>query len=316
MVLGCLDGKQITEIAQAFGTRPNTVIKWRDRFARMGVGGLDDAPRPGARRVYDDAFRERVLGLLDTPPPRGRPAWDGPAVAAVLECSPHAVWRVLRKEGLSLRRQRSWCVRTAPEFAAKSVDIVGLYLDPPLKALVIGVVERPGTPAREGPSGNVMSDCGKTVRALRRVSRRRGALDLATALLAGTGEAPARLAEAKRVEDFQAFLDQLLAGTPPEIHVILDPGPALKFHEAGLGRRGGGMALHVCATAASWLEQAEMWFSLLSARELRGASAPPATALRQAISDFMAGSGPRTRPFRWRRRAGSGGRPGDAIANL
>lgn len=318
MVLGCLDGKQITEIAQAFDTRPNTVIKWRDRFARMGVGGLDDAPRPGAKRVYDEDFRDRVLGLLDTPPPRGRPSWDGPAVASVLKCSPHAVWRVLRKEGLCLRRRRSWSVGTGPEFTCKTLDIMGLYLDPPLKALVIGVVERPGTPAREGRTGYVLSDCGKTVRALRRVSRRRGVLDLAAALQAGTGETPARLTEAKREEEFLAFLDAIIADTPAEqeTHLILDHGPAFKPREAWLGRHGGGVFLHVSAAPASWLEQAEIWFGLLSARELRGPAAPPAAVLKQAVIDFMAGYGPRTRPFRWRRRAGSAGRPGGAIANL
>jgi transposase len=302
MVLGCLDGKQITEIAQAFGTRPNTVIKWRDRFAKLGIGGLGDAPRPGAKRVYDEGFRDQVLGLLDTPPPRGQSTWDGPAVASVLKCSPHAVWRVLRQEGRCLRRQRSWWVRTGPGFLAKTVELVGLYLDPPLKALVIGVAETSMKQPREPLTGYVLSDSGKTVRALKRAVRRQGALDLATALQAGTGQTATALTEPKRRDEFMAFLDQVLAGPPaaPEIHVMVDGYSTLAQNEAWLSKHRERVIFHVAASAAGWLQQAEIWFSLLSPRELRRSGLPGAPILKQAINDFVLGYGPKRKPFRWR----------------
>ena len=83
-----------------------------------------------------------MLALLEQPPPAGQALWDGPAVAAKLNGSVHAVWRVLRQEGICLQRQRSWCVSTDKEFAAKAADVIGLYLNPPANALVIGVDEK------------------------------------------------------------------------------------------------------------------------------------------------------------------------------
>ena len=91
-------------------------------------------------------FRNQVLGTLESPPPEGQAMWDGASVAKVVQGSKHAVWRVLRKEGICLQRQRSWCVSTDKEFAAKAADIVGLYLDPPHNALVICVQQFPLCP--------------------------------------------------------------------------------------------------------------------------------------------------------------------------
>src|SRR3954471_14405636 len=125
IILGCLAGQGVQEVARACHTRPNTVIKWRPRFAQSGLAGLRDAPRPGAKPVYGEDFRNRVLALLEQPPPAGQATWDGPAVAAHLKGSVHAVWRVLRQEAICLQRQRSWCVSTDKEFAAKAAERCG-----------------------------------------------------------------------------------------------------------------------------------------------------------------------------------------------
>jgi len=162
IILGCLAGQRVQEVARTCHTRPNTVIKWRQRFTRHGLAGLLDAPRPGAKPVYGADFRNRVLALLETPPPAGQACWDGPAVAAALHGSVHAVWRVLRHEGICLQRQRSWCVSTDKEFAVKAADIVGLYLNPPEKALVISVDEKPSIQALERKTGYVETDNGKS----------------------------------------------------------------------------------------------------------------------------------------------------------
>src|ERR1039458_6324203 len=151
IVLGCLAGKRVQAVARECDTRPNTVIKWRQRFAQTGLAGLADAPRPGAQPVYGVDFRNRVLALLEQPPPAGQAAWDGPAVAARLNGSVHAVWRVLRREGICLQRQRSWCVSTDKEFAAKAADVIGLYLNPPANALVISVERNPAFKRWNGP---------------------------------------------------------------------------------------------------------------------------------------------------------------------
>jgi len=166
IILGCLGGKRVKEVARQCHTRPNTVIKWRQRFVRAGLRGLRDAPRPGAQRRYDNAFRKRILTVLEEPPPAGQATWDGPAVARAVEGSVHAVWRALRKEGICLQRQRSWCVSTDPQFVPKAADIVGLYLNPPEKALVICVDEKPSIQALERKTGYVETprakSCGLT----------------------------------------------------------------------------------------------------------------------------------------------------------
>ena len=108
IILACLDGKEIQQVARELGVCVATVSKWRQRFSLWGLRGLRDQPRPGKPVRYDTAFRQRVLATLEEPPPPGMSHWDGPAVAEKLDASVHAVWRVLRREGIYLQRRRSW----------------------------------------------------------------------------------------------------------------------------------------------------------------------------------------------------------------
>ncbi|MEO5353285.1 MAG: helix-turn-helix domain-containing protein [Magnetococcus sp. XQGC-1] len=107
MVLACLDEQPIHEIALLLKTTVNTVVVWRDRFARFGVYGLTDLPRSGRPPHYATAFRESVLHLLETPPPLGHSHWSGVSIAKALQVSEDAVSRLLRKEGIRLSRQRN-----------------------------------------------------------------------------------------------------------------------------------------------------------------------------------------------------------------
>src|SRR5512136_2864174 len=224
IILGCLAGKRVKEVARICHTRPNTVIKWRQRFAQHGLPGLRDAPRPGAKPVYGEDFRNRVLALLEQAPPAGQACWDGPAVASVLNSSVHAVWRVLRHEGICLQRQRSWCVSTDKEFAAKAADIVGLYLNPPEKALVISVDEKPSIQALERKTGYVETDNGKIVRGLKSTYKRHGTLNLFAALQVATGEVKTSITQKKRRVEFLEFMNRVLTELRGngDIHVILD----------------------------------------------------------------------------------------------
>ena len=117
IILSCIQGEPVSQIARRLRVRPNTVIDWRRRFEREGMKGLLDRSRPGKPLQYGADFRKQVLELLEQSPPEGQANWDGPAVADRLKTSTHAVWRVLRKEGICLSRQRSWCV-PIPAFAA------------------------------------------------------------------------------------------------------------------------------------------------------------------------------------------------------
>ena len=128
IILKCLQGKKVSQIAKELDIRPNTIIDWRRRFENEGIDGLYDRPRSGKPPVYNDDFRNKVLATLEKQPPPGQARWDGKSIAKHLNSSVDAVWRILRKEGICLVRQRSWCISTDPEFAAKAADIIGLYL--------------------------------------------------------------------------------------------------------------------------------------------------------------------------------------------
>lgn len=182
IVLGCAQGRPVKEIAQQLGIRPNTVIDWCKRFEAEGMEGLHDRPRSGRRPEYGAAFRHRVLALLEPPPPRGQATWDGGAVAKALGASADAVWRLLRKEGICLRRQRSWCVITDPDFAAKAADIIGLCLNPPENALVVSVDDKPSIQALDRATGYVQTSKGKVVRGYKSTYKRHGTLNLFAAL--------------------------------------------------------------------------------------------------------------------------------------
>src|SRR5207248_5235916 len=136
-----------------------SVSKWRRRFALWGLRGLRDQARLGKPVRYDTAFRNRVLALLEETPPPGMSRWDGPAVAEKLDASVHAVWRVLRRERIYLQRRRSWCVSTDKQFAPKAADVVALYLNPPVNAVVLSVDEKPSIQASK-PA--VMDGDGRT----------------------------------------------------------------------------------------------------------------------------------------------------------
>src|ERR1035437_9249550 len=148
IVLRCLAGRRNDEVAAEFGLQAATVGTWRKRFASEGLAGLRDRPRSGKPAVYPvPELRQRILKQLEASPPAGLSGWDGGALAQALGVSDDVVWRVLRKEGIQLRRHRSWCVSTDPEFAAKAADVIGLYLTPQQTPLVLSVDENPFTQA-------------------------------------------------------------------------------------------------------------------------------------------------------------------------
>lgn len=317
IILGCLAGKKVQDVAKDCQTRPNTVIKWRERFVAYGIAGLADAPRPGARRVYGDDFRKQVLAALEMPPPAGQATWDGAAVAKVVKGSVHAVWRTLRKEGICLQRQRSWCVSTDKEFAAKAADIVGLYLDPPHNAIVICVDEKPSIQALERATGYVETSSGKIVRGFKSTYRRHGTLNLFAALQVATGHIHSSTTALKRREEFLEFMEQVVKETPNdrELHVILDNYCTHKKCDDWLARNPN-VHFHYTPTSASWLNLVEVWFGIMSRKALRGASFNSVEELRKAIETFIAAYNPQARPFKWRKREVKGSQLRDTIVNL
>ena len=317
IILGCLEGRPVSQIARDLKIRPNTVIDWRRRFEEGGIEALHDRPRSGKPPHYGADFRNQVLALLEQPPPSGQAVWDGGSVAERLKSSPHAVWRVLKKEGICLSRHRTWCVSTDPEFSAKAADIVGLYLNPPEAALVISIDEKPSIQALERATGYVETSSGKIVRGWKSTYRRHGTLNLFAALQVATGSVQTETTKRKRRVEFIDFMDHVVADIPEdrEIHVILDNYCIHKKNDAWLAAHPH-VHFHFTPTSASWLNQVEIWFEIFARKALRGANFHGVEELRQAIEAFVTAYGPTAKPFVWRKREVKGAQLRNTIVNL
>ena len=151
IVLAASRGAINRDIARELSTREATVSKWRSRYHKAGLKGLQDEPRSGKPPEYTQSTDKSILAVLDESPPRGYATWTGPLLSEKLGISKHYVWRILRKYQISLARRRSWCISTDPEFVPKAAAIVGLYLDPPEKAIILAVDEKPAIQALERP---------------------------------------------------------------------------------------------------------------------------------------------------------------------
>jgi transposase len=317
MILDSEAGKPVKHIAQELNTYPNKVIYWRQRYVEKGLDGLYDRPRSGRPPKYDEIFRNRVLKQLNKPPPKGLATWDGSALAKELDVPADAVWKVLRKEGISLQRQRSWCISTDKNFASKAADIVGLYLDPPLNAVVLCVDEKPSIQALERKTGYIKTGSGKVIQAYKSTYKRHGTLNLFAALEVSTGKIQGKVTETKKRVDFQSFMNEIVTEYSPdqEIHVVLDNYCTHKKNEEWL-LKNKNIYFHFTPTSASWLNQVEIWFGIFSRKALRGASFTSPRELRQRIEDFIERYNPDSRPFKWRKREVKGAQIKDNIENL
>lgn len=301
IVLEAAGGKGSKEIALTLKLRAATVSKWRTRFGRDRMAGLADAPRPGKRAKYDESTEKRILSQLDAPPPAGYTTWSGGLVAKALgDVSPHQVWRVLKRHGIHLQRRHSWCVSTDPEFAQKAADIVGLYLDPPEDALVISVDEKPAIQALERAQGWLRLPDGRALRGFNHEYKRHGTTTLFAALEVATGMVKVGHYPRRRRREFLDFMNQVVAQYPDkELHVILDNLNTHKpKHDRWLAKHPT-VHFHYTPTHASWLNQVEVWFSILWRHALKGLSVTSFRKLRHAIDDFTAAYSHTAHPFEW-----------------
>ena len=317
IILRCLDGKTNTDVAIELKTRRLTVTKWRTRFARDGLRGLADKPRSGKPCRYDTNLRTLIIKTLELPAPRGQSTWDGKSLASATGASDDAVWRILRKEGIQLQRCRSWCVSTDKEFAVKSSDIIGLYLNPPQNALVICVDEKPSIQAIERARGYVETSSGKIVQGMKSTYKRNGVLNLFAALNVATGEVKAQTTAQKKRPDFQSFLSSVIADVSPdqEVHVIMDNYCTHKRNDDWLAKHPN-VFFHFTPTSASWLNQVEIWFGILSRKLLRNASFANVKLLGKAIEEFVSVYHQGAKPFVWRKREVKGAQLRNTIANF
>jgi len=302
IVLMAAKGMRTDTIAQELGIRPATVSKWRTRFANDGVPGLADAPRSGRTRKYDDATERRILATLDDPVPDGETVWTARLIAKKLEdVSIHHIWRVFRKHGIHLQRRHSWCISTDPEFATKAADIVGLYLASPENAVVLCVDEKPAIQALERAQGYLRLPNGRALTGFSHNYKRHGTTTLFAALEVTTGLIRAGHYTRRRRREFLDFMNEIVSQYPPkqELHVILDNLNAHKpKHDQWLARHKN-VHFHFTPTHASWLNQVEVWFSILTRRVLRNGSFTSPRQVREAINRFLIAYNQDAAPFEW-----------------
>jgi transposase len=303
IVLLAGDGWGSRAIAREVGCARGVVSRWRVRFAKDRLAGLADAPRSGKPRTYGADAGRRILALLDRPPPAGFARWTAPLLAKELgDISDQHVWRFLRAQRIDLAGRKSWCLSSDPEFAAKAADIIGLYLAPPEHAIVLAVDEKPAIQALERAQGYLKLPNGRALTGFAHDYKRRGTTTLFTALDVATGQIKAKHTKRRRRAEFLDFMNDVIADYPDrEIHVVLDN---LKTHKPKRDRwlaRHKNVHFHFTPTHASWLNQVEIWFSILARSALDGASFTSVRQLRAAIDAFITAYNATAIPFQWRK---------------
>ena len=301
IVLEAATVKTTLEIAHSLHIRRGMASKWRTRFARQRMDGLMDKPRRGAKVKYGEDMERRILTQLDAPLPPGHSTWTGGLVAQSLgNVTASHVWRVLRKHGIHLQRRRSWCISTDPQFAQKAADVIGLYLYPPENAVVLCVDEKPAIQALERAQGWLRLPNGEALRGFSHEYKRHGTTTLFAALEVATGLAHIGHYRRRRRREFLDFMNQTIALYPDtELHVILDNLNTHKpKHDRWLARHPS-VHFHYIPTHASWLNQIEVWFSILSRQALRGLNATSVQDICRAIDAFTNTRNERPVPFEW-----------------
>jgi transposase len=318
IILATAAGEQTVKVAERLGERASTVSKWRQRFSKRRLAGLNDSPRSGQPRRYGDETEARVLKMLDEPPPAGYRQWNGPLLAAALgDVSVDQVWRVLRGKKIQLQRKRSWCISTDPQFGEKAADVVGLYLSPPENALVLSIDEKPHIQALERAQGYLRMPNGTALRGVSHEYKRHGTTTLFAALDVMTGRVIGRHTNRRRRREFLGFMNEIVALHPGrEIHIVLDN---LSTHKPKHDRwllQHPNVHLHFTPTHASWLNQIECWFSILSRAALKDASFTSPRELRDAIDRFIEAHNETAEPFEWTKVTVRPVSPKRYIANL
>jgi transposase len=305
IVLAAADGLANTEIAERLAVNRLTVGKWRSRFAAFRLDGVLDEPRPGRpRTVGDDQVEAVITRTLETAPTDAT-HWSTRSLAAELGMSQSAVSRIWRAFGLQPHRQESWKLSKDPLFIDKVRDVVGLYLDPPERAVVLCVDEKSQIQAldRTAPIFPMMP--GTPARASHPY-KRSGTSSLYAALDITTGKVISELHSRHRAVEFKKFLVAIDREVPAgfDVHVVLDNAsthktPAIKRWLAGHPR----FVLHFTPTSSSWLNLVERWFGELTTKKLQRGTHRSVRELNADIRDWIKTWNENPRPYVWTKTA-------------
>jgi transposase len=285
------------------GVSKPTVISWKRRYASEGTGGLEDRRRPGKPRTTDDVAV--VLATLEPPPARlGVTHWSSRLLAAELGLSNVKVAKVWREWGLQPWRADSFKFSTDPQLEAKVRDVIGLYLNPPDKAVVLCVDEKPQAQALERTAPVLPLRPGIPEKRSHDYVRH-GTTTLFAALEVATGKVTDVCYPRHRHEEFLRFLRQVAKAYPrTKLHIVVDNYGTHKHPDvrAWLAKHPR-ITLHFTPTSGSWLNMVEIFFSIITRQAIRRGSFTSVKDLITAIENFIDGWNDRCHPFTWTKTA-------------
>ena len=305
IVLDCAAGLSGAEIAERHQTSQQTVTKWRRRFASGRLAGLSDAPRTGQPRRHGDEQVQEVLDATLNRRPGNATHWSVRSLSAELGVPRDFVHRVWRAFGLKPHLSHSFKLSTDPHFVAKVRDVVGLYLDPPDKALVLCVDEKSQIQALERTQRSLPLNYG-TPETRTHDYRRYGTTTLFAALDVATGKVIGQLKRRHRSIDFISFLRHIDRVVPADlgVHLILDNYGTHKTAKVKHWLlRHPRFHCHFTPTYSSWINLVERFFASLTEHQLRRGSHRSVVALERAIRGYLEIHNEQPTPFRWTKSA-------------
>src|SRR5271170_6004931 len=305
IVLLAADGLNNCAIADEIGTSRMTVLTWRKRFAAHRLDGLDDEPRCGApRKIGDDKIADVVTKTLETMPSHAT-HWSTRSMAKASGLSVSTVHRIWNAFSLQPHRSETFKLSTDPQFVEKVRDIVGLYLNPPERALVLCVDEKSQIQALDRTQPILPMMPGVPERRTHDYSRH-GTTTLFAALNIATGKVIGELHRRHRSREFLQFLRTIEEAVPKklEVHLVMDnygthKTPTVKRWLASNPR----FHVHFTPTSASWLNQVERWFATLTERQIRRGTHRSTVELERAIRQYLTVNNRDPRPFVWTKTA-------------
>jgi transposase len=305
VVLGCAEGATNTAIAKDLKLTKQTVGKWRGRFLVRRLDGLLDEPRPGAPRSITDAEVERVVVRTLETKPKDATHWSTRSLAKAAGLSRSSVHRIWQAFGLKPHRSASFKLSTDPLLIEKVRDIVGLYLDPPDRALVLSVDEKPQIQALDRSQPILPMRPGQIERRTHDYTRH-GTTSLFAALNVKTGKIIAEHHQRHRSVEFRKFLDTIDANVPDslDVHLVLDN---YGTHKTPLIKRWllrhPRFHMHFTPTGGSWINQVERFFADLTNRQLRRGAHRSTFELQAAIREYIDIRNRNPKPFIWTKTA-------------
>jgi transposase len=305
MILGSARGLSNTAVAEELGIIPHTVGKWRRRFLERRLDGLLDAPRPGGPRRIQDRDVERVVRLTLEKKPRGATHWSTRSMARASGLSQTAIVRIWHAFGLQPHRVETFKISPDPLFVEKVRDVVGLYLNPPDRAMVLCVDEKSQIQALDRTQPILPLRPGQAERRTHDYVRH-GTTTLFAALNAKTGEVIGECHRRHRAVEFRKFLNTIdrSVSRKLDVHLILDnygthKTPSIQRWLLRHSR----FHLHFVPVGASWLNLVECWFSVLTEKQIRRGTHRSTRALEEAIRTYLQTANQEPRPFVWTKSA-------------